>query len=253
MYPILFKIGPFTLHTYGLLVALGFIIGIALAVHLGKKEGVPKEKILDIGFYTIIAAIVGSRLFFVIVEYKYFIKNPLEIIKIWEGGLVFYGGVFLAVPVLLWYFRKNNFPVWKTLDLFTPSLSIGHVLGRIGCFCAGCCHGKPTDVPWAVTFKDPHSLAVLGIPLHPTQLYESAAEFIVFTFLLILRKHKKFDGQIFWTYMLLYSIVRFIIEFFRGDRIRGFIYNGFSIAQGISVGLFLVAIIFILLHRRRKS
>ncbi|MDZ4383521.1 MAG: prolipoprotein diacylglyceryl transferase family protein, partial [Thermodesulfovibrionia bacterium] len=113
-------------------------------------------------------------------------------------------------------------------------------------------HGKPTDVPWAVTFKDPYSLAVLGIPLHPTQLYESAAEFIVFTFLLILRKHKKFDGQIFWTYMLLYSIVRFIIEFFRGDRIRGFIYNGFSIAQSISVGLFLVAIIFILLHRRRK-
>ena len=121
MYPILFKIGPLTLYTYGVLISLGFIVGIALTLHLGKKEGFAKEKILDIGFYALIAAIIGSRLLFVLIEYKYFIKNPLDIFKIWEGGLVFFGGLLLVVLVLLIYLKKNALPLWKTLDLFAPS------------------------------------------------------------------------------------------------------------------------------------
>ncbi|MEE8328568.1 MAG: prolipoprotein diacylglyceryl transferase, partial [Thermodesulfovibrionia bacterium] len=253
MYPILFKIGPVTLHTYGVLIALGFIVGIVLALHLGKEEGFVKEKILDIGFYALIAAIIGSRLLFVFIEYKHFIKNPIDIFKIWEGGLVFFGGLLLTVPVLLIYLKKNALPVWKTLDLFAPSLAIGHAIGRIGCFSAGCCYGKPTDLPWGITFNDPNSMAITGIPLHPTQLYESFAEFGIFIFLMVLRKHKGFDGQIMWTYVLLYSAARFIIEFVRGDRIRGFIYGDFSIAQGISVVLFLVALIFLLYNRREKT
>ncbi len=252
MCPIFFKIGPVTVHTYGVLVALGFIVGITFAVYFGKKEGIAKEKILDIGFYTILAAIIGSRLFFVLIEYKYFLKNPLDIFKVWEGGLVFYGGVLLVIPVMLIYFKKNALSVWKTLDIFAPSLAIGHAIGRLGCFSAGCCYGKPTNLPWGVTFTDPHSLAILGIALHPTQLYESFAELGNFIVLLILRKHKKFDGQLLWTYVLIYSIFRFIIEFFRGDRARGFIYNGFSVAQAISLVLLLAAIIFILSHWRKK-
>lgn len=254
MYPLLLKIGPLTLHTYGVLIALGFIIGIVLAVRLGEKEGIVKEKILDMGFYALIAAIVGSRLLFVLIKYEYFIENPIDIFKLWEGGLVFYGGLFLAVLALLFYFKKNALPTWKTLDVFAPSLAIGHAVGRIGCFSAGCCHGKPTDLPWGVTFNDPNSLAITGIPLHPTQLYESVAEVGIFIYLMLLRKHKSFDGQIALTYVLLYSIARFIIEFFRGDnRARGFIYNDFSIAQGLSVVLFLAAIIFMLLLRSKQS
>ncbi len=253
MCPIFLKIGPVTLHTYGVLVALGFVVGIVFAVYFGKKEGIAREKILDIGFYTILAAIGGSRLFFVIIEYKYFLKNPIDIFKVWEGGLVFYGGVLLVIPMILIYFKKNALPAWKTLDIFAPSLAIGHAIGRLGCFSAGCCYGKPTDLPWGVTFTDPHSLAIIGIPLHPTQLYESFAEIGNFAVLLILRKYKKFDGQLVWTYVLIYSVIRFIIEFFRGDRARGFIYNGFSIAQVISLGLFLAAIIFIVSHWRKKS
>lgn len=253
MYPILFKIGPLTIHTYGVMIALGFIAAITLAIHLGRNEGIAKEKILDIGFYMLLSAIIGSRLFFVIIEYEYFIKNPSDILKIWEGGLVFYGGLFLAIIVLLIYLRKNSLPVFKTLDLLSPSLALGHAIGRLGCFSAGCCHGKPTDLPWGVVFNDPHTLAIRGIYLHPTQLYESFAEFMIFIFLMFLRKRKSFDGRVFWTYVLLYSVARFIIEIFRGDRARGFIYSDFSVAQGISAVLFLTSITFLILKSGKKA
>lgn len=253
MHPVLFQIGPLTLHTYGVFVALGFIIGILLALHQGKKEGFPKEKILDIGFYTLLSAIIGSRLFYVLVEYKYFIKNPVHIFKIWEGGLVFFGGLIAVLFVLLIYFKKNALPVWKTLDLFSPSLALGHAIGRLGCFSAGCCHGKPANLPWSVTFTNPDSLAIIGVPVHPTQLYETLSLSISFVILILIRKYKHFNGQIFWTYALLYSVIRFTIEFFRGDEARGFIYKNLSIAQGISAVLFMTAIFFMVLLRKKKS
>jgi len=253
MFPILFKIGPLTIHTYGVLVATGFIIGIALALHLGKKEGIAREKILDIGFYSVISAIVGSRIFFVLTQFEYFIDNPLDILKVWEGGLVFYGGLLLVIPVILVYIKKNGLPMGKTLDLLSPCLALGHAIGRIGCFSAGSCYGRPTDMPWGVTFNNPDSQAIPGIPLHPTQLYESFSELVIFVFLMVFKKHKSFDGQVTWIYLLLYSTVRFTIEFFRGDRIRGFIYGDFSISQGISLMLFLTATAFLLSHHRRKN
>lgn len=253
MFPILFKIGPFTLHTYGLLIAIGFISGILLAIHNGKKEGIAKEAILDIGFYALIAAIVGSRLFYVLVDYKYFVDNPSDIFKIWEGGLVFYGGLLFAIPVVLFYFKKHALPILKTFDILAPSLAIGHAIGRLGCFSAGCCHGKPTNLPWGITFTDPHTLAIRGIPLHPTQLYEFGTEFGIFIFLLFLKRHKRFNGQIVWMYVLLYSVGRFIIEFFRGDSARGFIYNGYSIAQGISVVMFIASIVSLLTLRKQPK
>jgi phosphatidylglycerol:prolipoprotein diacylglycerol transferase len=252
MHPILIRIGPLTLHTYGVFVALGFIVGLMLALHQGKKEGFSKDKILDIGFYTLLSAIIGSRLFYVLVEYKYYIKNPIDIFKLWQGGLVFFGGLLLALLVLTIYFRKNALPVWKTLDLFAPSLAIGHAIGRLGCFSAGCCHGKPANLPWSVTFTNPDSLAIIGVPVHPTQLYEALSLSISFGILILIRKYKRFNGQIFWTYAMLYSVVRFTIEFFRGDEVRGFIYKNLSIAQGISVVLFITAIFFMLLLRKKK-
>jgi len=254
MHPVLFKIGPLTLYTYGVLVASGFLLGLGLAVRQARKEGMPSEKIVDLGFYVLLAAIVGSRLFFIFMNADVYLKNPLGILKVWEGGLVFYGGLIVAIPTVLWYVRKNALGVWSTGDLFAPSIAIGHAIGRIGCFFSGCCYGKPAEgLPWAVTFTDPQSLAVTGIPLHPTQLYESAGEFFIFLILITLRKNKSFNGQLFFTYLLLYSFLRFIVEFYRGDAGRGLITSYLSIPQGISILLFLVAVVGIIVLRKRSS
>jgi phosphatidylglycerol:prolipoprotein diacylglycerol transferase len=142
MYPKLIGIGPLTIHTYGFLIAIGFLIGLWLAVRQATKEGIFPTKIIDLGFYILLAAIIGSRLFFVVINLDHYLRNPLDIFKIWEGGLVFYGGVLLAIPTVIWYVRKNNLALWQTADIFAPSVAIGHVFGRLGCFAAGCCYGK---------------------------------------------------------------------------------------------------------------
>jgi len=252
MHPILFRFGPLTIHTYGFLVATGFLLGLVLAVRHARDEGISSNRIVDLGFYILLAAIIGSRLFFIIINAGYYIKNPLDIFKIWKGGLVFYGGVLLAVPTAIWYVKKNGFNICRTADVIAPSIAIGHALGRLGCFFAGCCYGKSAEsLPWAVTFTDPESLAQIGVPLHPTQLYESAGEFVNFLILITLRKYKSFNGQLFITYLLFYSSLRFIVEFFRGDVNRGFIIPQLSVSQGISALMFLVAAIgFIILKRR---
>ncbi len=245
MHPVLVRIGPLTIHTYGVLVAAGFLIGLALAVRQAKREGVPSERIIDIGFYVLLSAIAGSRLLFVIINAGYYVEHPLDIIRIWEGGLVFYGGLALAVPVAIRYIRRHGLDYRSIADIFAPSLAIGHAVGRLGCFSAGCCYGMPAQVPWAVTFLRPESAARIGIPLHPTQLYEAAGEFVNFLVLAGLRQHRLFKGQLFWTYVFLYATLRFVVEFFRGDEARGFIIGGFSVSQGISVVAGLVALMVI--------
>ncbi|MBI4691631.1 MAG: prolipoprotein diacylglyceryl transferase [Nitrospirae bacterium] len=254
MHPELIKIGPLTIHTYGVLIASGFLLGLALAVREARKQLIEPDKIIDLGFYVLLAAILGSRLFFVLINLQHYLKNPFAIFKIWEGGLVFYGGVIFAVPTAVWLIRKKGLDLWKTADIFAPSLPIGHAIGRLGCFGAGCCYGKPAEgIPWAVTFSDPACLARQGVPLHPTQLYESAGEFINFLLLIMLRRHQSFKGQLFWTYLLLYSVLRFIVEFFRGDEARGYLAGNISISQGISVVLFLIAIVGFIVLKRRKG
>lgn len=254
MHPILIRIGPLTIHTYGFMLAIGFLLGIGLAVRQAKKEGMPENKIIDLGFYILLAAILGSRLMFILINADYFMNNPLSIFKIWEGGLVFYGGVLLAVPTAVWYVRKNDLGIWKTADVFAPSIAIGHAFGRIGCFFAGCCYGKTaTLLPWGVIFSDPECLAPTNVLLHPTQLYESAGEFLNFLILFIMQKHKSFNGQLSMTYLLLYSVLRFIVEFFRGDVERGFIIPGLSISQGISILMFIVAVTGLIVLKQRKT
>jgi phosphatidylglycerol:prolipoprotein diacylglycerol transferase len=254
MYPILFRLGPLTIHTYGFLVAAGFLIGIGLAVWQAKKEGIASDKIFDLSFYILLAAIIGSRLFFILVNLSHYTQNPLDIFKIWEGGLVFYGGVLCAVPTAVWYVKKHNLGIWNTADMLSPSIAIGHSFGRLGCFAAGCCYGKIAEnLPWGVIFTDPECLAPTNIPLHPTQLYESAGEFVNFLILIILSRHKAFKGQIFMTYLLLYSVLRLFVEFFRGDTARGFLVSGISVSQGISILIFLAGITGFVFLSRRKS
>ena len=254
MFPVLFKIGPLTIHTYGFLIATAFLVALTLAVREAKKKGIPHESIVDIGFYALIAGILGSRLFFIATNWQHFSEHLLDVVKIWEGGLVFYGGVLFAVPTVIWYARQKSLPLWQTADIWAPSIAIGHAIGRLGCFCAGCCYGKPAEgLPWSVTFTNPESLAIIGTPLHPTQLYESALEFLNFLILISLRRHRPFNGQLFLMYILNYSIIRSIVEIFRGDEVRGFLFPGFSYSQGISVLLFITALFFLFVMKRQRG
>jgi phosphatidylglycerol---prolipoprotein diacylglyceryl transferase len=253
MHPILIRLGPLTIHTYGFLIAAGFLVGLWLAMLQAKKEGISSDRILDLGFYILLAAIIGSRLLFVLVNLDHYMQKPADIFRIWEGGLVFYGGVLLAVPTALWYVRKNAMDIWSTADIFAPSIAIGHVFGRLGCFAAGCCYGKVAQsLPWGAIFTDPECLAPTNVLLHPTQIYESAGEMVNFLILLSLRRYKSFNGQIAITYLLLYSVLRFSVEFFRGDVGRGFLIGNLSVSQGISIIMFFAAIAG-LLHLRHKN
>ncbi len=237
MYPIVFQIGDFTVRTYGLMLAIGFSVGIWVAVREARRVGESGEKIMDMAFYMILAAIVGSRVLHVIVEWRYFMENPAETVKIWKGGLVFYGGLIGAVIAGTWYIKRHSMPFWKTADIFALAVPIGHAFGRIGCFAAGCCFGRATDLPWGVEFTDPQSLAPLGVHLHPTQLYSSLNNLVIFTILMSFRKRKSFDGQIALTYVLLYSVTRGIIEFWRGDDRGTLLFGYLSTAQGIGIVL----------------
>ena len=253
MHPILFEIpriefgnwviGPIPIRMYGLMIGIGFLLGIWLASRKAKQEGIDAERILDMGVYLLLAAIIGSRLLYVIVNIHEFRPNPLEIFAIWKGGLVFYGGLIAAVATGIWYVQKHALPLWKTGDIFAPYIALGHMFGRFGCFFAGCCYGAPCHTSTCITFTDSHSLAPLGVPLYPTQLFEAGGEFLNFLLLVTLYRHRKFDGQIFWLYPALYSILRFVVEFFRGDAARGVWFGGvLSTSQIIAILMFLASL-----------
>ena len=253
MFPVLIRIGPITIHTYGFLIATAFLLGLWLALRQAAREGLSKEKVTDIGFYALFAGIIGSRIFFIATEWEHFSSHPADMLKIWEGGLVFYGGVIFAIPVAVWYARKQGLLLWQTADIWAPSIAVGHAIGRLGCFCAGCCYGLPTDLPWGVTFNNPETLAIRGVPLHPTQLYESAAELLNFVILLAVRRRKAFHGQLFWVYVLNYAVIRALIELFRGDSERGFILPGISVSQGISAVMLVTACAFLMKLRQQRT
>jgi len=251
MYPDLLTIGSFTIHTYGVCIALGALLGITLISHEAKKQGYDQQQILDLTFYLLVAAIIGSRIFYIILNLNYYVHHPLEIVMIWRGGLVFYGGFLLAFATCFLYLKKHHLPFWKTCDLLVPGLAMGEFIGRFGCFFAGCCYGTPTDLPWAITFTHPHSLAKLGVPLHPTQLYSSLKALFIFFILITFRRHRRGDGQLTWIYILFYAIGRLIIEHFRGDERGLLILGSITITQGIAL-LFIPIALFMVCYLGRK-
>ena len=252
MHPILFELpwslgsfGHITVYTYGVLLAAAYLLGLQLARIRAKKRGLDQNRVLDLGIYIIISALVGAKLLLLITDFRTFTADPRELLTLARSGGVFYGGLILAVAVALWYIRRIGLPLWTTCDVFAPGIALGHVVGRFGCLFAGCCYGKPTTRPWGITFTDPFAAAnvgtPLGVPLHPTQIYEAGAELLILILLLATeRKGKGFAGRTFWLYMLLYAISRFIIEFFRGDE-RGTV-GIFSTSQFISILLVPLAI-----------
>ncbi len=252
MHPILFRLGSLNIYAYGFFVAVGFILGFFLAVRRSREEGIPLERVVDLLFCIVLSAIIGSRILFVLVNLEHYREYPLQIFNIWEGGLVFYGGLILAVAVSLGYLRWNRLPVWKVADLFSPAIALGLFFGRLGCFFAGCCYGKETSLPLGVVFIDPNSLARLNVSLHPTQIYEALGGLLLFLFLSWKTKRKVFNGEIFFLFLLLYSAIRFLIEFLRDDP-RGFLFGGLlSTSQGIGIFLALTSL-FMLFYLKKAQ
>jgi phosphatidylglycerol:prolipoprotein diacylglycerol transferase len=260
MHPILFELpilGGIKIHTYGVMVALGFLAALGWIRYQSKKDGLPAAKMLDLAFLMMVAAIVGSRLTFILIEWRYYLQNPIDIFKIWEGGLVFYGGLLACVLTAWFYLKRNKLSFWKVSDVFMPGVALGHALGRLGCFAAGCCYGRTCDPHawYAVVFPHkPETMAPAGVPLYPTQLVESVAEFALFLILAMVSRKKAFDGQILLLYLIGYSVLRILIELIRGDVERGFIVpNLFSTSQLIGAVLILLAVIVLLFRKGRSS
>jgi phosphatidylglycerol---prolipoprotein diacylglyceryl transferase len=243
MHPLLFKIGSVPIHTYGFLIAIGFLVAVLVIRILCKKSNLDIEKTLDFTFWLLLVGFIGARILFIITKWGDFAADPADMFKVWEGGLVFLGGPLLCIPFAIWYMKKNQLPLWKTMDVLIPGLVINHMFGRFGCLSAGCCYGKPTGGDWGIRlYSDLVDHDLQGVPLHPTQLYEAGGLFILFLGLLWVFKKKSFDGQVVLTYFMAYPIIRSIIEIFRGDLIRGFVIDGIlSTSQFLSILIFLGA------------
>jgi phosphatidylglycerol:prolipoprotein diacylglycerol transferase len=243
MNPILIEIGPITIHSYGFFIAMAFLAGILIIIREAKQRGLPHQIVSDLSFYIILSAIVGSRLLYVLLNPGYFLEHPLQILMFWKGGLVFLGGGLAATAVVIWFLRKHEQPFWDWADAIAPGLALGQAIGRIGCLMAGCCYGKQCDLPWAITFSDPNSLAPVHIALHPTQLYHSLAGLLTFIILMLAKRYLPHKGQLMGLLFVLYSIFRFGIEFFRDDY-RGDFYM-LSVTQVIAIIVFCAGLIII--------
>ena len=260
VFPHLFHIGSFALPTYGLMAALGMISGLAVIFHLARFRGLDGDQMWNLGGLAAFSGILGAKLLMLLVDWRDYLANPGRIFSIatLQSGGVFSGGLVLAILCSWWYVRREKIPFLSAADVFAPGVALGHAFGRIGCLAAGCCYGRETHVPWAITFHNPwaadFSGTPLNVPLHPTQIYEFAAELINFAFLYWLCKRKEFEGQIIGLFMMIYGIERFIFEFFRGDPGRGEVLGGLITGtQLIALGLIVTGFVIYLKRTPLRS
>lgn len=273
MFPTLFElplpiVGPITIHTYGVLLVASFLAAIIVARRLAVQADIDPDKVVDIGVYIILAALVGAKALLLVVDWEIYSRQFRTLagegggavgqalgflgtagayvgavaqmgMSLLQAGGVFYGGFMAAVLATIWYARRHQLDLWRVADIAAPAAAVGHGIGRLGCFAAGCCYGIATNLPWGVTFTDTYSGTLVGvplnIPLHPTQLYEAATNLLLGAFLIWLYRRRQFDGQVFWSYVLAYAVMRFFHEFLRADP-RGFLFgNALSTSQFIAI------------------
>ncbi len=258
MYPILVKIGPLTVYGYGFWIAVGLLAGFWVMGREAKRQGLPQNTVVNIAFWTVIFSFIVSKFGLLFEDPKYYSSHFKELLR--SGG-VFYAGLIGGLIFVILALKVKKLPFWKVMDIYAMVIPLGHGFGRQGCFSAGCCYGRPTDVPWGVVFHSQfaheHVGTPLGVKIHPVQLYESFLNFILFGILYyVMRKKKKFDGEISALYLIGYGIIRFHDEYYRGDPGRGWIIHGssvwtsLSVPQLISLLLILAGIIIILVRRR---
>ena len=238
--------GPFTLHTYGFLLAVAFLAGLFVAARQARRSGLDANRVTDMAVWVLIAGLLGAKAMLLAVDWAFYSRNPRELISLFQSGGVFYGGLLGGLLVAFWYARHYKLPGLATADALAPGVVLGQAIGRLGCFAAGCCFGRPAAVPWAVTFTDPYAARAVGTPvdtpLHPSQLYESFACFLLFFALLAIAGRKRFDGQVLLAYTAGYSAIRFVLEFWRGDPDRGSLFGGaLSTSQAIAIVLVVAA------------
>ena len=253
MHPELFSIGNFTVHTYGFMIMLGALLGyIYMSMSAKKDLGIDPDKIQTLAIYVILAAFIGGKLFFYFEKPSFYFNPPSNMLVNFRTGFVFYGSLIFALPIAVWFFRKEKWPLWPMLDRLAITTLIIHASGRLGCFAAGCCYGVPTDAPWGVTFTHELSQAEpLHTALHPTQLYESFFLMGILVFLLMFKRHQRFEGQLFSIYLMLYAIGRGVIEIFRGDLRRGFIIEDI-LSHSQLISIFMIAVALWMYVRQRK-
>ena len=233
--------------TYGFLVSLGVLIGLWISVRNSQRVGINPEKAWNFGILVVLCGILGSKLLYILVDLSYYTSHPREIFSLstLQAGGVFSGGLIAALIAAAWYIRKNHMPALATCDAFAPGLALGHAIGRVGCFSAGCCWGKPTHRFWGVTFTNPLAQQWVGTPLgqalEPTQLFEAAVELANFFVLMWLFKRKKFDGQVFGAYLFLYGFARYFLEFLRDDPGRGEVFGGMMTGTQLIAILLVIA------------
>jgi phosphatidylglycerol:prolipoprotein diacylglycerol transferase len=246
VFPRLFHIGSFNMPTYGLLVSLGVLLGLWISVRNSQKQGIDPDNAWNLGIIVVMCGIIGSKILYILVDWGEYSAHPGEIFSLntLQAGGVFSGGLIGAFVAAAWYIRRHHMPALATCDAFAPGLAIGHAIGRVGCFAAGCCFGKPTDHFWGVTFTSPIAHELVGTPigeaLQPTQLFESAIELANFFLLAWLLKRKKFDGEVIGTYFFLYGIARFFLEYLRGDPGRGDVFGIITGTQLVALCLIVV-------------
>jgi phosphatidylglycerol:prolipoprotein diacylglycerol transferase len=255
MYPEIFHLS--FLHTYGVLVALAFLAGLWMSTRLAREAKLNPDAVTNLGIYCALAAIAGAKVMMFLVDIPYYTEHPGEIFSLstLQAGGVFYGGLLGALAMAAWYMRKTHLPALLTADVFAPGIALGHGIGRLGCFSAGCCWGVECHLPWAVTFTNPVANQLVGVqlntPLHPTQLYESFAEFLIFGILLWFIRRPHSAGAIISLYLMLYSTARFIVEFFRFHE-QGNLWGGpLDTSQWLSIALFLLGASYFVAMRRR--
>jgi phosphatidylglycerol---prolipoprotein diacylglyceryl transferase len=244
MFPELFKIPytSFSFNTYGVLLAIAFVTGLLLMARLAARDGLDRQKVIDLGLWVLAASLIGSKALMVITEWdSSYRENPWQIFSLdfLRSGGVYYGGFIGAVIASVIVMRYYKLPWWRTADSFAPGIILGQAIGRLGCFSAGCCWGKPTTAWYGVHFSEKgHEITgvPVGIGLHPTQLYEAGAALLILAALLLIHRRRRFDGQVILAYAMLYSVARFIIEYWRDDP-RGEIF-GISTSQFIAIILF---------------
>src|SRR5438046_539212 len=221
MYPRILDIGPVTIHTYGLLLALAFITGIWFTSRKAQQEGLDPDKIWNMGFIVIVSALVGAKILLFLSDFSYYSQNPREILSLYtlRSFGVYYGGLLLSLGAATWYLRKTGLPAWKVSDLAAPGIALGQSIGRLGYLSAGCCFGKPTTMPWGLTFTSKYAYDNVGvplnIPLHPTQIYETIATFALSLYLMWRLRKRHFTGQLISADLIMYAFACFTINLFR--------------------------------------
>ncbi len=258
MYPILFRWGPFALHTYGLFAALGFLAAYGLADRIARKKGLPPALIGDALAPLLIGGIVGARTFYVIFHWTEFSGLWLDTVKIWQGGLMWQGGFLGGVSALVFYARRKKVSFTSLADALAPAVALGQAVGRVGCLFAGCCYGKACGLPWAITFHNAESLAPTGQALHPTQLYDAGLDLVIAAVLLSIQvggpraRKKLHPGQISALYLIFAGAARLTVEPFRADA-RGAGWGIFSATGLVAVGILIAGLILLFALRRRAT